>query len=287
MLSKDFIKLLVAVALLILINSLFFQVREDRFAVSKLFGKIDEQVYEAGLHFKYPFIEQIYIYDKRIQSLEKPGERFLTMEKKNLIVDYDIRWRIASLRDFYTNVSGDVDTANNRISAIINDILKSVISRRTVRETITGERDDLTRSILEEVSNKAKNLGILVLDIRLKKVDFPPEVNSSVFNRMIKERATVAKEFRSEGREQSIEIRAKADREREEILANAYKNAQIARGEGDGKANRLYSNAYGKNIKFFQLYRTLEAYRSSFTSGNDILILDSDSEFLKYLKKLK
>ena len=285
--TRDLTKAIVFLLLFVLVLSSFYQVREDQFAVTKLFGKINSEVFESGLKFKYPIIEEVYIYDRKIQSLERAEGRFLTVEKKNLIIDYDIRWKINKLKDFYTDVSGSITIANSRIGAIISDVLKSEISRRTVKETIRGDRDDLTKTILSAIREKAENLGIIVVDVRLKRVDFPGAVSDSVFERMIKERATVAKEFRSEGQESSIEIKAKAEREREEILARAYRDSQIARGEGDAKANRIYANAYGKDYAFFKFYRSLEAYRKSFTNGDEILILDSDSEFLKYLKELK
>ena len=279
--------LILAFILFITVTSSFYQVREDKFAVTKLLGKIKGDVVEPGLHFKIPFVEQVYTFDKKILSLDQPPERFLTIEKKNLIVDYFVRYRISNLKDFYTNVAGDETIANIRLGAIINDILKSEFSKRKVQDAISSERDILTESVLQTASLKASTLGITVIDVRVKRVDFPEDVSDSVYERMIKERASVAKEFRSEGRERAIEIQARAERDREQVLAEAYRDAQIIKGEGDAIASKTYAKAYNKNKYFFNLYRSLEAYRKSFASGQDVLVLDGKSEFMRYFTESK
>ncbi|MDI9347800.1 MAG: protease modulator HflC [Methylacidiphilales bacterium] len=281
------IKIGLGLLALTILTSSFYQVREDQFAISKFLGKIGEDTIEPGFHFKIPILTQIYLYDRKLLSLDQPAERFLTLEKKNLLVDYFIRYRISNLKDFYTNVSGDETIAARRLISIVNDILKSEFSRRTVREAITSERDIVTKAVLDTVLSKASNLGITVIDVRVKRVDFPESVSDSVYERMIKERASVAKEFRSEGKEQAIQIQAKADRDREQILAQAYKQSQILKGQGDAKASQIYARAYGKNVRFFKLYRSLEAYKKSYTSGNDILVIDGDSEFMRYFKDMR
>lgn len=259
-----------------------FTVREfDRVALFRL-GEIVKTDFEPGLHFKLPFIHNIRRYDGRLLSMDAPPERYLTSEKKNVIVDAFIKWRIADVSLYHRSTRGDERAAAARLSQIIKDGMKSQLSIRTIQEAVTGARGEMMDAVRNGANTEASKLGIEVVDVRIKRIDLPAEVSESVYRRMEKERATVAKAFRSRGEEQAKKITADAERQREEIIANAYAEAQSIRGEGDALAASLYAEAYGKDREFFDFYRSLEAYGKAFTGKNDMLVLQPDSEFFRY-----
>jgi membrane protease subunit HflC len=259
-----------------------FTVREyDRVVMFRL-GEIVRTDFAPGLHFKLPLIHSIRRYDGRLLSLDAPPERYLTSEKKNVIVDAFIKWRIADVSLYHRSTRGDERAAAARLSQIIKDGMKNQLSSRTIQDAVTGARGEMMDAVRAAANTEAAKLGIEVVDVRIKRIDLPPEVSDSVYRRMEKERATVAKAFRSRGEEQAKKITADAERQREEILANAYAEAQAIRGEGDAEAARLYAEAYGKDRDFFEFYRSLEAYAKSFTGKDDVLVLQPDSEFFRY-----
>ena len=280
---------LVAVFLLavILVSSSIYTVGEAVLAIKFQLGEILDTNSTPGLHFKIPLINKVKIYDARLLTLESKPERFLTSEKKNVIVDYFAKWKIKDVAKFYTSVQGDVIQANIRLEQIVQAAMKDEFSKRTIREVVSSERDQI-RDILKKAANpSADELGIYVADIRIMRVELPDEVSSSVFRRMESERARVARDFRSRGAEMAERIRADADRQREVILGDAYRDAELKRGEGDATAADIYAQAYGKDKGFFSLYRSLTAYKQAFKNEGDTLVLEPDSEFFQYFKKSK
>ena len=273
------------VGIFVFLNYFLFTVDERQLIVRKRFGEIEKTDFAPGLHFTLPIYYKIDKFDKRIYTEDQRPERFLTAEKKNVIVDSFIKWRITNIRDYYTSVSGNAGVAGDRIGKIINDTLKNNISLRQISELLSDERSDTIKLVQEEARAKVAKLGLEIVDIRIKRIDFPDDVNNSVYERMTKERATVAKEFRSRGLQRSEEIRAKADREYTEILSAAYRESEELRGDGDAQSASTYAIAYSKDPKFYNLYRSLNAYEKAFTgSGSDYLILEPDSEFFKFFK---
>lgn len=259
-----------------------FTVREyDRVALFRL-GEIVKSDFEPGLHFKVPLVHTIRRYDGRLLTLDAPPERFLTSEKKNVIVDAFIKWRIADVGTFHRSTRGDERVASARLSQIIKDGMKNQLSNKTIRDAVTGERGEMMDAVRSAANVEASKLGIEVVDVRIMRIDLPAEVSDSVYRRMEKERATVAKAFRSRGEEMAKKITADADRQREEIIAEAYSESQSIRGEGDAEATRLYAEAYGKDKEFFDFYRSLQAYSKSFTGKDDVLVLQPDSAFFRY-----
>ncbi|MEW6764519.1 MAG: protease modulator HflC [Pseudomonadota bacterium] len=259
-----------------------FTVREiDRVAMFRL-GEIIKTDFEPGLHFKVPFVHTIRRYDGRLLTMAAPPERFLTSEKKNVIVDAFIKWRIADVGTFHRSTRGDERVAAARLSQIVKDGMKNQLSNRTIRDAVTGARGEMMDAVRTSANQEAAKLGIEVVDVRILRIDLPAEVSDSVYRRMEKERATVAKSFRSRGEEQAKKITADADRQREEILAEAYSQSQQIRGEGDAEAARLYAEAYGKDQEFFNFYRSLQAYGRAFTGKDDVLVLQPDSDFFRY-----
>ena len=280
---------LVAVFLLavILVSSSIYTVGEAEKAIKFQLGEILDTNSTPGLHFKIPLINKVKIYDARLLTLESKPERFLTSEKKNVIVDYFAKWKIKDVAKFYTSVQGDVIQANIRLEQIVQAAMKDEFSKRTIREVVSSERDQI-RDILKKAANpSADELGIYVADIRIMRVELPDEVSSSVFRRMESERARVARDFRSRGAEMAERIRADADRQREVILGDAYRDAELKRGEGDATAADIYAQAYGKDKGFFSLYRSLTAYKQAFKNDGDTIVLEPDSEFFQYFKKSK
>jgi len=280
--------LLIVLALVVLIlgATAIFTVSETEKAILLEFKKIVQTDFEPGLHFKLPY-RQVKKFDDRILTLESKPERFLTSEKKNVIVDWFVKWRIDDVAKFYTSVGGDKAQANIRLDQITKDAMRNEFSKRTIRELVSSERGQIQDVLTKMVNPAVDNLGIEVLDIRVMRVDLPEEVSSSVYRRMEAERARVAREFRSRGAEAAERVRAEADRQREVLLANAYKEAEFKRGEGDATAAEIYAQAYSKNREFFQFNRSLIAYRQAFRNENDLIVLEPDSEFFQYFKKAK
>ena len=274
--------------LLVLANFSLFSVKEWERAIMFRFGEITASDYGPGLHFKVPWMNTIRKFDIRLLNLDQDQSRFLTSEKKDVIVDYYAKWRISDVRKFYQATSGgDVVYANNLLAQRINSALRDEFGIRTVQQVVAGERDQILKIVRQNTQSLPEELGIEVIDVRTKRIDLPEEVSSSVYQRMRAERLRVAKDFRARGEGRAEEIRATADRDREVILAEAYRDAEIIRGEGDAKATEIYAAAYNKNEEFYSLYRSLNAYQNSFSGKNDILLLKPDSEFFKYFNNPK
>ncbi len=272
---------IIGIAVFIVLFCLF-TVDETQTAIRFRLGEIVQSNYEPGLHFKWPFINNIRKFDRRIQTLATEPERFLTVEKKNVIVDSFVKWRIQDVRRFYTAVGGDADRANLRLDQIIKDGLRSEFSKRTLQEVVSGERAQIMEVLVTTAQEEATKLGIEAIDVRIKRIDLPEEVSSSVFRRMRAERERVARDFRSRGAEAAERIRADADRQRTVISAEAFRDAERTRGEGDAKAAETYAQAYGKDLEFYDFYRSLNAYRNSFANKQDVLVLQPNSSFFKY-----
>jgi len=261
-------------------------VDQRRFAIVFALGEVREVIAEPGLHFKLPppFQNVIYL-DKRILTLDTPdADRFITAEKKNILVDAFVKWRIVEPRLYYVSFSGNERAARNRMSPIVKAALNDEITKRTVREVISGERGRVMEAVRDKVVAEAKQIGVGIVDVRLKRVDYIDQINDSVYDRMRAERVRVANELRSTGAAESEKIRADADRQRTVILAEAFREAEKIKGEGDAKASAIYSDAFGKNPEFYKFYRSLEAYRASFKDQGDVLVIDANSEFFKYFK---
>ncbi len=271
-------------AAFVLASMSMFTVDQRERAIVFQLGEVKEVITKPGLHFKWPFIQNVRYFDARILTLDTPdAERYITSEKKNLLVDTFVKWRIIDARQYYKSV-GDEARAETRISQTVNATLREEFGKRTVQEVVSEDRDTIMKTVRERANADAKQIGVAIIDVRLKRVDLPQEVSDSVYKRMEAERKSVANQLRSEGAAASERIRAEADKEREVIIANAYKEAQRIKGEGDAKAAAAYAQAYGQNAEFYSFYRSLEAYRSSFKDRSDLLVLEPNSDFFKYLK---
>jgi len=262
-----------------------FTVSETQLAILFRLGEIVRTDFKPGLHFKVPFVNNIRTFEKRLMTLDIETERYLTSEKKNLLVDAFVKWRINDVARFYRSVSGDESQAAIRLSQIIKDSLRSEFGKRTIQEVVSGERSEIMNTVTAYADKQAEEFGVAVADVRLKRIDLPSDVSDSVYRRMEAERSRVAKEFRSQGAESAERIRADADRRRTEILAKAYSKAEQVRGAGDAKASETYAQAYNKNKEFYAFYRSLEAYRKTFKDENDMIVVDPSSEFFKYFKQ--
>lgn len=272
---------------LMLLSSTVFVVDQRRFAIVFALGQVRDVITEPGLHFKLPppFQNVLYL-DKRILTLDTPdADRFITAEKKNILVDAFMKWRITDPRLYYVSFSGDESRARDRLSQIIKAALNDEITKRTVGEVISGERGAVMNAVKEKVVAEAKEIGVGVVDVRLKRVDYIEQINNSVYERMRAERLRVANELRSTGAAESEQIRADADRQRTVIIAEAFREAEKIKGEGDAKASVIYADAFGKNPEFAKFYRSLEAYRSTFKNRGDVMVVDPNSEFFKYFKQ--
>lgn len=259
-----------------------FIVDERELAVKFRLGEIVKTDYDPGIYLQAPFINNVRKFDKRILTLDLPPERFLTNEKKFVIVDAFVKWRITDVSSFYTTTQGDERRALSLMSQIVVKALRDQFGERTINQVVSGERAELMDIVTGEVSSNTRELGIEIVDVRVKGIDLPDEVSLSVYERMVKERETVAKDFRSQGQELAKGIRADAERQREEILAEAYKEAEVTRGQGDAESTRIYAEAFGKNPEFYSFYRSLNAYRQSFSNKGDVVVLEPDSDFFKY-----
>lgn len=275
-----------AIIALWLLSATIFVVEQRKSAIVFALGEVKHVVTEPGLHFKLPppFQNVIYL-DKRIQTLDTAdADRFITAEKKNVLVDSFVKWRIVDPRLFFVSFGGDDRRAQDRLSQIVKAALNEEITKRTVREVISGERGKVMDAIQRKVAAEAKQIGAEIIDVRLRRVDYVDQINNSVYDRMKSERARVANELRSTGAAESEKIRADADRQRVVILAEAYRDAEKIRGAGDAKASQIYAQAFGQNAEFYKFYRSLEAYRASFKNRHDLMVVDPNSEFFKYFK---
>jgi membrane protease subunit HflC len=272
------------VVLLIVAMSMFVVDQRQNAIVFRL-GEVISIKKDPGLYFKVPLLDNVRFFDVRILTIDSAEpERFLTSEKKNVLVDLFVKWRITDVRNYYTSVAGEESRAQTRLLQTINDGLRAEFGNRTVHDVVSGERDKIMDLMRNKANEDAVKIGVEVLDVRLKRVDLPQEVSESVYRRMEAERKRVANELRSTGAAESEKIRADADKQREVILAEAYRDAQRIKGEGDAKAAATYAAAYQINPEFYAFYRSLEAYRASFRNRNDILVLEPNSEFFRYLK---
>ncbi|MBX2839525.1 MAG: protease modulator HflC [Gammaproteobacteria bacterium] len=282
------ISIVIGAFLLLLVSMMLFTVDEREKAIKLRLGEVVETEYEAGLHFKFPApFERVFKFDKRILTLDVLPEAVLTSEQKNVDVDYFIKWRIADAELFYTRIGGSNFResklrADDRLASTAKDGLKAAFGRQTLRDVISSKRASLMSEIQQTVDQEARGLGIEVTDVRIKKVELQPDVRESVYQRMEKEREKIAKEIRSEGEEQKKKIVAEADRIREETLAAAYSQAETTRGTGDAESARVYAEAYGTNPEFYNLFRSLQAYRKSFSGTGDVMVLEPKSDFFKF-----
>ena len=281
-------KILVGVGVVFTIAMMcVFTVTETEKAIKFKFGEIVQSDYQPGLHFKLPFINNVKKFDARILTLDSAPERFLTSEKKNVIVDSFVKWRIGNVETFYTSVAGDAYQANIRLDQIIKDAFRSEFSKRDIKQLVSTDRSAVREALIENTAKAAAQLGIDIVDVQVKRIDLPSEVSHSVYSRMEAERARVAREFRSQGAEAAERVRADADKQKEIILADAYRDSEIMKGQGDAKAAEIYANAYGKNIEFYAFYRSMAAYKETFTKSANIMVTEPDSEFFKYFKQMK
>ena len=276
--------LVLLVGLGILAGLSVFTVDQREVAILLQFGKVERTNLEPGLHFKVPVVQNVMKFDSRIQTLDSDPQNYLTFEKKNVIVDSFVKWRIADVRRFYTAAGGSIRQANNRLGEVILKRLRDEFGKRTIQQVVSGERGEIMDELRVAAKDQADELGLEIVDVRIKRVDLPADVSQSVYNRMRAERQEVAKRFRSEGEEQARELRASANKDREIILAEADREAQITRGSGDARATEIYASAFGQDREFYKLYRSLNAYRTAFGSDADILVLEPTSEFFDYFK---
>jgi membrane protease subunit HflC len=273
------------VAVAVLFGLVAFTVDQRQRAIVFQLGEIKEVIEQPGLHFKWPLIQNVRYFDNRILTLDNPDtERFITSEKKNVLVDSFVKWRIRDLKQYWQSVQGDETRAQTQLGQTVKAALQDEFSKRTVHDVISGERDKIMQVVREKVDADMEKIGMQIVDVRLKRVDLPQEVSESVFRRMDAERKSVAAELRSQGFSEAEKIRAGADREREVIVAEAYREAQRVKGEGDAKAAAIYAKAFSENPEFYSFYRSLDAYRASFKNRSDVLVLDPNSEFFKYFR---
>ena len=271
--------------LALIIWASIFTVDERQKAILFKFGEILRSDYEPGLHFKMPIINNVRKFDQRILTIDQQPERFLTAEKKDLIVDSFVKWRIADVEEYFKTTQGDEELAGRLLYQNINNGLRDEFGKRTVQEVIAGDRTEIMKIMTAEATDRAKTLGIEVIDVRIKKIDLPARVSDSVYRRMRAERERVARDFRSKGAEAAERIRADADRQRSIILAEAYRDSEIVRGQGDAGATNIYAQAFSKNEDFFRFHRSVNAYKNNFSTAEDIILLEPDSEYFRYFSE--
>ncbi|MBU3622325.1 protease modulator HflC [Polynucleobacter sp. AP-Latsch-80-C2] len=275
------------IALTYVLSSSIFVVDQRKFAVVFSFGQIVRVIEKPGLQIKYPApFESVRFFDRRILTIDNPeAERFITAEKKNLLVDSYVKWRIVDPRKFFISFKGDERLAQDRLTQLVRSALNEEFTKRTVRELISDQREQVMQGIRKKVADDASDIGVEIVDVRLKRVDLLAEISDSVYRRMEAERKRVANELRSMGAAESDKIRANAERQRDTILAEAYRDAQKIKGAGDARATALYAEAFGRDPQFAQFYQSLEAYRSSFKDKKDVMVVEPNGEFFKFLHK--
>ncbi|MCG2580685.1 MAG: protease modulator HflC [Marinobacter sp.] len=282
---KGVVGLAGALIVVLLVLSSVYIIPETHRGVKLRFGELIETDMQAGLHFKVPVIDQIREFDIRVLTMDLPSRQYLTIEKKPLDVDSYIAWKIRDVDQFYRATGGDEYRAQSLLLSRVDNGLRDEFGVRTMVEVVSGQRDELMHTLRDRVNETSlKEFGIEVLDIRVKAIEFPGEVSQNVYRRMATERQKLAQEFRSRGRELAEGIRADADRQRTVVLAEAFAEAEETRGEGDGLAARIYADAYGANEEFYSFYRSLQAYQNTFSSKDDIMVIDANSDFLRFLK---
>jgi membrane protease subunit HflC len=274
-----------ALVALMVAGSTLFIVDQRQFAVVYTLGEIKEVITEPGLKLKWPLLQNVVMLDRRVQTLDSPESRpIFTAEKKSLVIDWLIKWRIAEPRQFIRNNNTDIRNAENRLAPVVQAAFNEEITKRTVIAVLATEREKVMQDVRKRLADEAKQFGIEVVDVRIKRVDFASGITDSVYKRMESERKRVANELRSTGAAEGEKIRADADRQREVIVAEAYRDAQLIKGEGDGKASALYADAFGRDPSFAQFYRSLEAYRASFRNKSDVMVVDPSSDFFKAMR---
>jgi membrane protease subunit HflC len=282
--ESGFFRVLVALGLLLLVSSSLFVVRQHELAIKFEFGEIVRADYQPGLHFRVPFMHTVRKFDKRVLTLDSRPERFLTSEQKAVMVDFFVKWYIADVAAYYRATAGDERLAAARVTEIIKDGLKNEINKRTLQQVVAAERSEVMGIMTAGADEDVAALGVKIVDVRVKQIEFPEDVVNSVFERMRSQRQQVATKFRAEGGEQAEKIRAGADRESTVLVAESYRDAEKLRGDGDGQAARIYAQAYGRDAEFFAFYRSLQAYRAGLGDGRSVLVLDPDSEFFRYFQ---
>jgi membrane protease subunit HflC len=282
-------KLLIAVTILtIVVFSLCtYTVNETERAILFKFGEIKKADIKPGLHWKMPFINNERKFDSRILTLDVQPDLFPTNEKKYVYVDYFVKWRIDNVRDYFVATNGLEDRANSRLSQITKDNLREEFAKRSIKESVSGERGDIMEALVLKANVDSKQLGIEIVDLRISRIDYTDDISESVYQRMSAGRDRVAKDFRARGKESSEKIRAAADRERQITLATAYKTSEQLRGDGDATAANIYAQAFGKDKEFYTLTKSLTAYKQTFNSKNDILVLEPNSQFFRYFNQSK
>jgi membrane protease subunit HflC len=286
--TKGLISLIILVVLVTIGLMSVFTVDERERAVVFRFGQVveaDPREGNSGLRFKKPFINNVRKFDARIQTLDADPQLFLTVEKKNLLVDSFVKWRITDVYLYYTKLQGSKSHTANRLAQRVNDSLRQEFGKRSVQDVVSGDRVEIMDLVRKQTNEEMEGLGVEVVDVRLKRVDLDPEVSERVYARMEAERSRVAKELRAEGSESAEQIRADADRQRAIILAEARKQAEQIRGQGDAQATNIYAKAYGQDRDFYQFYRSLTAYDNTFADPSNLLVVEPDSEFFKFFKK--
>lgn len=277
----------VVAVVVVALGATIFTVDQRQYAIVFQLGEVRDVIAEPGLYFKWPLIQNVRYFDKRILTLDSAEpERFITSEKKNVLVDSYVKWKIVDPRLYYVSVAGDETRAKTRLSQTVNAGLREEFGKRTVHDVVSGERDKIMEQMREKADLDARKIGVQIVDVRVKRVDFPTEVSESVYRRMEAERKRVANELRSEGSAEAEKIRADADKQREVIVAEAYRDAQKMKGEGDAKAAATYAQAFSQNPEFYSFYRSLEAYRASFKSKTDVIVVEPNSDFFKYMKSV-
>jgi len=285
--SKSMLGIVIIVILGVLGSSAVYVVDEREKAIVFQFGEIVSSSEKAGLYFKLPVINNVSFFDARIQTMDADPQLFLTKEKKNLVVDSFVKWRVRDARDFYTKLGGLAANARNRLAQRVNDALRQEFGNRSVQQVISGDRAEIMNTVRKNIDSEINSLGIEVVDVRLKRVDLDPDISERVYQRMEAERSRVAKDLRARGAEEAERIRADADRERAVTLANANREAEEIRGQGDAQATGIYAEAYQRDRVFYRLYRSLNAYRATFDSADNLLVIEPNSEFFQYFKQAK
>lgn len=284
--KKSISNLLIGAAIVLILMSMsMFVVDQRQNAIVFQLGEVVDVKTDPGLYFKVPLMQNVRYFDSRILTLDTgEPERFITAEKKNVMVDSFVKWRIVDVKQYYISVGGDEQRAATRLMQTVNSSMREEFGKRTLHEVVSGEREQIMNVLREKTDADARKIGVQVLDVRLKRVDFPVEISESVYRRMDAERKRVANELRASGAAEGEKIKADADKQREVILAQAYRDAQKTKGEGDAKAAALYAAAFGRDAEFYAFYRSLEAYKQSFKNKSDVMVIDPSSAFFKYLK---
>ncbi|MCI0749952.1 MAG: protease modulator HflC [Nevskiales bacterium] len=283
MASRQFLVFALGAAVLLLVSNGLFTVDQRERALLRQLGEIRGTDYSSGLHFKWPFLQTVLKFDGRVLTLDNQTENFLTLEKKNVKVDFFVKWRIANTAAYYRATGGDESVAQDRLAASINRSLRDEFASRTIQQALTA-RAEFTRALDQTATEIAESLGIEIVDVRIKRIDFPDDVRDKVYERMRAERTRVASELRAKGAEEAEKIRARADQVAQTTLADAYNSAERTRGDGDAKAADIYARAYGRDPEFYRFYRSLEAYRETMRDKQDVMVLEPDSEFFRYFK---